>query len=149
MIPISYNFRSLAVRKPTTIATAFGIGLVVFVLSASQMLANGVQKTMGSSGKPDNAFVIRKGADAELSSAIESSKVSLILGAPGVKKNEKGQPIGMGELVLVLALPRTNHPEMVSNVQLRGVPDNALELRKEIHIVSGRPASPGADEVII
>jgi hypothetical protein len=34
MIPISYNLRNLAVRKVTTLATALGIGLVVFVLAA-------------------------------------------------------------------------------------------------------------------
>jgi hypothetical protein len=35
MIPISYNVRSLMVRKTTTFATAGGIALVVFVLAAA------------------------------------------------------------------------------------------------------------------
>ena len=62
MIPISYNVRSLMVRKTTTIATALGIGLVVFVLASSQMLARGIRKTMAQSGSEGKALVLRKGA---------------------------------------------------------------------------------------
>ena len=50
MIPISYNLRSLAVRKTTTAAAASGIALVVFTFSAVMMAANSVQKTLGRSG---------------------------------------------------------------------------------------------------
>ena len=48
MIPLSYNIRSLIVRKTTTIATALGIALVVFVLAASQMLARGITRRWAS-----------------------------------------------------------------------------------------------------
>ena len=51
MIPIRYNVRSLAVRKATTLATALGIALVVFVLASSLMLSAGIRKTLGSSGR--------------------------------------------------------------------------------------------------
>jgi putative ABC transport system permease protein len=149
MIPISYNIRSLAVRKTTTAATAFGIALVVFVLSASQMLAAGVERTMGSSGRTDRAFVMRKGADAELSSAIENPKIGLILAAPGVRKDAAGNALGMGEVVIVLALAKVDNPEQISNVQLRGVTDNVLKVRDDVRITEGRPTNPGADEVII
>ena len=39
MIPIRYNVRSLTVRKATTVATAAGIALVVFVLVAASSVA--------------------------------------------------------------------------------------------------------------
>ena len=48
MIPIKYNVRSLLVRKATTLATALGIALVVWVLSTSLMLSAGVKKTMST-----------------------------------------------------------------------------------------------------
>ena len=50
MIPISYNVRSLMVRKTTTFATAGGIALVVFVLAAAFMLSAGVSKTLVAGG---------------------------------------------------------------------------------------------------
>jgi putative ABC transport system permease protein len=139
----------LFVRKATTFATAFGIALVVFVLASSRMLANGITKTMGRSGSESKAIVMRKGADAELSSQAEQRFVSVVLAAPGVRRDAKGMPLGAGEILVVLAIEKVNNPEQVSNVQLRGVADNAFQLRPEARIVAGRPARPGSDEVVI
>jgi putative ABC transport system permease protein len=149
MIPIRYNIRSLAVRKTTTIATALGIALVVFVLASSKMLSNGIRNTLSKSGDAQRALVIRKGSDNELSSNLETRLVSLILSAPGVKRETAGAPLGVAELVLVLALERPNSGGQVSNVALRGVPSNVLEFRRQVKIIEGRAARPGADEVVI
>ncbi|MCK6587077.1 MAG: ABC transporter permease, partial [Polyangiaceae bacterium] len=149
MIPISYNVRSLAVRRTTTIATALGIALVVFVLASSLMLGSGIEKTMGRSGRPDYGFVIRKGSDAELSSSIENRLVSLITAAPGVAKDNAGAPLGSGELMVVITLEKLGTDNQVSNVQVRGVTETSLTLRPEVRIIEGRPARPGTDEVIV
>jgi putative ABC transport system permease protein len=149
MIPIRYNLRSLAVRKATTVATALGIALVVFVLASAQMLSHGIRNTLGKSGNADRALVLRKGSDAELSSNIESRLVNLILAAPGVKRDASGQPEGVGEIMLVLALEKAGATGQVSNVALRGLPSNAVELRDDLKITAGRAFRAGADEVII
>jgi putative ABC transport system permease protein len=150
MIPISYNVRSLLVRKTTTIASALGIGLVVYVLASSQMLANGIKKTMGSSGSVDKAFLIRKGSDNELSSGIETGPVGIALAGPGVKRSADGKPLGVGELMLVLTLVRVGGTGSdVSNVQLRGVSQGSFDVRPDVRVIEGRPAKPGTDEVII
>src|SRR5690606_737200 len=120
MIPIAYNVRSLFVRKATTIATALGIGLVVFVLAASLMLGAGIKKTLVSGGRPDYALVLRKGSDTELASSIEVRTVSLVLAAPGVKKANDGAPVGSGELVVVITMEKPGTDGQVSNVQVRG-----------------------------
>jgi putative ABC transport system permease protein len=149
MIPLVYNVRSLFVRKATTIATVLGVGLVVFVLSASQMLAHGIKKTMGLSGSPDNAIVLRKGSDAELASNVESNVIGIIKSAPGVKRGSDGMPLGTGELVMVIAAELVENPGQVANVLVRGVPEDTLKLRSDVKIVEGRPAKPGTNEVII
>src|SRR5258706_15506429 len=131
MIPINYNIRSLIVRKETTIATTLGIALVVFVLASSQMLARGIRKTMERSGSSGKAIVLRKGADAELSSQPEQRFVSQVLAAPGVKHDASGAPLGAGELLVVIALPKADNPAQVSNVQLRGGADNVMQIRSE------------------
>jgi putative ABC transport system permease protein len=150
MIPISYNVRSLFVRKTTTIATAGGIALVVFVLAAAFMLSAGVSKTLVAGGRPDNAIVTRKGADNEMSSSIESPSVSLVLATPGVKKDEAGAPLGGGEVVVVIAQDRLGgEAGQVSNILVRGVSDNVLKVRPDVRVIDGRPAKPGTDEVLI
>lgn len=148
MIPFSYSVRSLAVRKATTIATASGIALVVFVLAASMMLRAGIKKTMAMSGKPDNAIVLRMGSDAELGSVIDESSVPLILAAPGVKADERGQPLGTSEIVVVGAMEKLG-ASGVTNVSIRGVGDDVTRFRPEVHVIEGRPPRPGTDEAMV
>jgi putative ABC transport system permease protein len=148
MVPIRYNVRSLAVRKATTVATAIGIALVVFVLASSLMLSAGIRKTLGTSGKADNAIVLRLGSDAELGSVIEETSVPLILAAPGVARDARGQPLGVSEIVVVAAMEKLG-TNGVTNVTLRGVPDDGISFRPELRIVSGRPPRPNSDEAIV
>ena len=46
MVPIRYNIRSLAVRKVTTLATAVGIVLVVWVFGGALMAGDAVKQAM-------------------------------------------------------------------------------------------------------
>lgn len=149
MIPISYNVRSLFVRKTTTFATAFGIGLVVFVLASALMLSAGIEKTLVAGGRPDQVIVLRKGSDTELASSIETSTVSLIQGAPGVKRDSSGVPLVAGEVVMVLALDKTDGDGQIANVQFRGIPEASMKVRTDTRVIAGRPPAPGTDEVMI
>lgn len=148
MVPLSYNVRSLLVRRATTLATMGGIALVVFVLAATLMLTSGIEKTMQSSGSDDNAVVLRKGSDAELSSSIDAQTAKLVIDSPGIKKVASG-PLAVGELVMVATLDKVDGDGQASNLLIRGVPDNVMAFRPEVRIVAGRPAQPGTDDVII
>ncbi len=148
MIPLSYNLRSLAVRKTTTIATASGIALVVFVFSAVKMLGEGIHKTLAISGRPDVAIVLRKGSDAELSSGIETPNVGVILADKAVARRSDGKSDGVGEIVVVLTMDKVG-TEGVSNAQVRGVTDDVYEFRPDVKILEGRKARPGGDECVI
>ncbi len=149
MIPISYNVRSLSERKATTAAAVLGIALVVFVLSSSMMLAAGIQKTMATSGRDDQAIVMRKGSDNELSSIVDSTMPGVVLAQPGVKVGEGGVPLGVGEVVVVAAMEKKGTAGSVSNVQMRGVPESALAFRSGLTFVAGRPPKPGSDEAAV
>jgi putative ABC transport system permease protein len=148
MIPFNYSLRSLAVRKATTLASASGIALVVFVLASSLMLNAGIKKTMATSGSPDNAIVLRMGSDAELGSVIDESSVPVILAAPGVKVDERGHPLGAAEIVVVGAMEKIG-ARGVTNVSIRGVTDDVMLFRPEVHIIEGRAPRPGTDEALV
>ena len=150
MVPISYNFRSLLVRKATTFATALGIGLVVFVLASALMLGAGIEKTMVGAGRDDNAVVLRKGADNEMSSSLELKTLNLVAAAPGVKRSNTGAALASGEVVVVIAQDKLGgEAGQISNILVRGVPEVALQVRPEIRVIDGRPPRPGTDEVMI
>ena len=77
MVPLQYNVRSLFVRKITTIATALGIALVVFVFAASLMLEEGIHNALVTNARSDTAIILRKGSDAELASTISQDLLGL------------------------------------------------------------------------
>lgn len=147
-IPLSYNFRSLRVRKTTTAATAGGIALVVFVFSAVSMLGNGITKTLGRSGSDDVAIVMSKGADAELSSNVDISAVGQIAGATQVRRRSDGTPDATSEIVGVIALDKIGTTG-ISNVTVRGVQADVFTFRSSAKLIDGRKAAPGGDEVVI
>src|SRR3954447_5049703 len=149
LIPLSYNVRSLFVRKATTIATALGIGLVVFVLSSSLMLGKGIRDTLVANGSTGRAIVLRKGSDTEMASGIDANVVGLLLAAPGVKRGSDGQALGTADVVVVASMDKEGGEGFVSNILVRGVQPQAVRVRPEIRIVEGRPAQPGTDEVIV
>ena len=148
MLPISYNIRSLLVRKTTTIATASGIALVVFVFSSVLMLQNGIKRTLGLSGRADNAIVLSKGADAELSSTITTSQLSLLEAKPQLAQAAGGGVLAVEELVVVMTMDKLGTTG-VANVQLRGVPIDALAFRPEVRLIAGRAPNPARNEVLV
>lgn len=147
MVPIRYNFRSLVVRKVTTIATAIGIGVAVLVLTGSMMLSAGLTKTLTSGGSDDIAIVLRKGSDNELSSTIEDAQVSLITGQVGVKQ-ANGKPLFAAEVIVVAAMEKIGAPG-VTNMTIRGVGDDVLAFRPTVKLVAGRQPKPGSDEAMV
>lgn len=148
MIPLSYNLKNIAVRRTTSIAAATGIALVVFVLASALMLSKGLERTLATSGKPENAVVVRKGNDAELSSSIPDPSIGIIRSAPGVQAGASGQPVSVAEVIVVAFMP-TADGKGKTNVQIRGVPEDVRTFRPEAKIEQGRWPAPGSDEVAV
>ena len=149
LIPLSYNVRSLFVRKATTVATALGIGLVVFVLSSSLMLGKGIRNTLVANGSDGRAIVLRKGSDTEMASGIDANLVGVLLAAPGVKRGPDGQALGAADVVVVASMDKTGEEGLVSNILVRGVQPTALLVRPEVRVVEGRAPQTGTDEVMV
>lgn len=146
MVPVRYNVRSLLVRKVTTIATAGGIALVVFVFAAAQMLGEGAERAMLSSGRDDTVIILRKGSDAELSSGVGNDYKKLG-DLPQVA--QVGGSKAIGEVVIVITAELADGSGGLSNVLVRGMPSDGIAFRPEVKIVSGRAPKPGTNEVIV
>jgi putative ABC transport system permease protein len=144
-----YSLRSLWQRRQTTLAAAFGIALVVFVLSASRMLSLGMRETMASSGNVDQALVMQHDTWAEHGSRIDHSAFGRVAAAPGVRRNTAGVAMLTGETVSHVLLRDGRDKNRIGTVQVRGVSDNVLELRPEARIIAGRMLTPGTGEAVI
>ena len=140
-IPISYSFQNLSTRRFTSILTAGGMALVTFVFAAVLMLAEGLQRTLISTGSPDNAIVLRGSAETEVSSVIEHASADIIEAQPEVDYNPQGDAIAAKEALVLVTLPKktTKKP---TNVTVRGTGPNSTNLRPQVHLVAGRYFSP-------
>src|SRR5512139_1736427 len=105
-VPLSYSFRNLWTRRLTTVLTASGMALVVFVFAAMLMLAEGLQKTLVETGSKDNVVIIRKGSQTEVQSGIDRLQASIVETQPEITIGEDGRPLLAKESVVVMNLPK-------------------------------------------
>ncbi len=146
-IPYSYNFRNLWTRRFTTILTALGMALVVFVFAATLMLTEGLRKTLVETGSYDNVVVLRKGSQSEVQSGVDRYQAALVATRPEIAIGQKGEELMAKELVVLITLPKRDI-EKPANVEIRGISACSLALRPQVRLVEGRMPKPGSSEVI-
>jgi len=147
-IPFVYNVRNVAQRPVGTITTAIGIGLTVAVLLAALALAQGFESTLETTGSPNNAFVLRKGADNEIDSGIALDAAAVLASNPGVAVGPDGRSLASLEMLTTTNLERRGQNGS-SNIRVRGVNPATIGMRAVPTIVEGRMFTPGTDEVIV
>jgi len=147
MIPISYNIRSVLHRPATTAATALGVAFVVLTFVGMLALAHGFRAALISTGRADNALVLRKGADGEISSGISREHAAIIRSSPEIARLPDGRPLASADVYVVVAKPRLNGSE--THMPVRGISAEGLAVRDEVRITAGRNFQPGRGEVIV
>ena len=149
MLLFYYSYRNLLVRRLTTLLTASGLGLVIFVFATVLMLAEGFQQTLITSGSPENAVFIRRSAETEIQSIIERKDAPIIESLSQVAVDKDWRRLAAREAVVLISLPKKETGSQ-SNVQVRGVTHLiSLELRPQIKIVAGREFNAGSSEILI
>jgi len=146
-IPLSYVMRNLWVRRVTTILTAGGMALVVFVFATVLMMTEGINETMVATGQADNAMILRKGAGTEINSAISRDQASAIEALPGIATDGEGRKLLSREVVVLNNLPKRDSGDM-ANVTVRGSSLIGAALRPQIQLTQGRMFRPGTSEII-
>jgi len=147
-IPISYNIRSVGARWATAVVSVLGIAGTVGVFLAMLAMARGFQATLIASGSPDNAIILRAGADTEMTSAINHEQVRIIGDAPEIARASDGSALISPEVVVIGAFPlMTTGTD--ANVQIRGLYERVLEVRPNIRVTEGRFFQPGLAELVV
>jgi len=140
MLLLNYTFKNLAARRLTSILTCAGIALVVFVFCAVLMLSHGLDQTLVATGEDDNVIVIRQASETELQSIIYRDAASVIKVDPAVEN--------VTSEILVLITQEKRGTEDISNVPVRGVTAQSMELRPSFELVEGRMWNVGTSEII-
>ncbi len=147
VIPFSYTVRNLWVRKFTTVLTAGGMALVIFVFATVLMLDAGLKQTLVDTGLDDNVVVIRKGAGIEVQSGVERAAAALAESQPQVAFAEGGRMATSKEMVILINLPKRDVAR-AANVLVRGVGPMGLTLRPQVRLAAGRMFHFGSYEVV-
>jgi len=147
-IPLSYIARNLWVRRLTTVLTAGGMALVVFVFAAVLMLDAGLKATLVATGSDNNVLFIRKGSETEIQSGVARDQAALIESLPQIARTADGDPLASKEVVVLNSLPKIGSGKR-TNVPIRGVPPVGLTLRPQVKIIEGRFFRPGSSEIIV
>ncbi len=146
-LPLAYVARNLWVRRVTTLLTAGGMALVVYVFATVLMMSEGIRATLVETGQPDNVVLLRKGAGAEINSAISRGQARILESLPGLARAADGSALVSAEPVVLNNLAKRGSGKP-SNVTLRGTGAAGLALRPQVRIVEGRMFRPGSAEIV-
>jgi putative ABC transport system permease protein len=146
-LPLRYNVRNLTVRKGTTLATAFTIGLTIAVYLMVMALARGIDLTLSSSGEPLNLIVLRNGSTAELNSDVSREKLNNLIYLDGIA-HDGDQPLVAPEATTLIYRARKGMSQG-SNITIRGVGPISTRLRSGFKVVAGRMFQNGLTEAIV
>ncbi|HEY1226836.1 MAG TPA: ABC transporter permease, partial [Ramlibacter sp.] len=119
-IPPAYIVRNLWARRVTTLLTASGLALVVFVFAAVLMLNAGLHATMVTTGQYDNVVLIRSSSETEVQSSVPREQADAAVSNPAVALSPDGLPLASRESVVLIALDKRGAGQR-SNVPIRGV----------------------------
>ena len=142
-----FSLQSVSQRKGSSLAAMAGIAGVVAVLVGVLSIAEGFRRTLESSAAPENAVVLRSGANTEMMSVLIGDEVDVITEAPGVARDQAGPMASPEVFVVINLLKRSTGTD--ANVPLRGVVPAAFPVRKDLRIVKGRPFEWGLNEVVV
>ena len=146
-LPFAYIARNIARRRLTTALTAGGMALVVYVFATVLMLAAGLEATLVTTGQPDNVVVIRRAAQTEVQSGVDRTQAGVVQSLPDIAVGGDGQKLVSKEVVVLINLPKRESGKP-SNVVIRGVMPDGVDLRPQVKLVKGRMFRPGTAEVI-
>lgn len=149
LVPLSYNLRSLWVRKSATLLTVLGIGATVAVMAGVFALRSGFQSLFTKSGRDDIAVFLRQGSTNEGDSAFTRERADILMKTLDVfEPDAQGRPMVGSETYLAVRLFKNDGGE--TNVPVRGVgPMTFAIYGDDLKISEGRNFTPGTDEVVV
>jgi putative ABC transport system permease protein len=147
-IPLSYSLRNLRNRWQVTLMAVGGIALVVAALIILLAMSDGFRLALAATGSAQNAMIVQRGSNSELTSGIYREAANTILADSRIARDAQNQPIASTDVVVIANLKRreTGDP---TNVLIRAVPPLAFSVRNNITIIEGKPFTPGLNEIVV
>jgi putative ABC transport system permease protein len=120
----------------------------VAVLLSILALVGGLKSAFRATGNPLHVLIMRKGSDAELSSAVSREESQVLKFKTGVARAANGDPMVSPELLAIINLPSVDNPDG-SNISVRGISKTGIDMRGDLQITQGRWFEQGKREVVV
>jgi len=149
VIPITYNLRSLMVRRTTSLMTALGIALVVMVVVILLSFVSGLRQSLELAGEPGHWIVLSRGTVSEGESYIPREQADILRSRPEIATDASGAALFSPEMVAPFNAAVKRPAIQFRPASLRGVSAIAYRMRRGLKLVAGRWPAPGRDEMAI
>ncbi len=149
ILPFTYNWRNLLVRKLSTTLTLVIVAVVVFVLAVLLAFGLGIRDSLTASGSPRNLLILKPGATAESTSIIMPNEAAKVVQAPHIVRDNDGKMLISPEICVQTSILRRGPEGSPANVAVRGVDAEAFLIHDDVKIIEGRRFETGALEVIV
>jgi putative ABC transport system permease protein len=149
VIPITYNLRSLMVRRTTTLTTALGIALVVMVVVILLGFVSGLRQSLELAGEPGHWIVLSRGTWSEGESYIPRQQADILRTRPEIATDSSGAALFSPEMVVPFNAAVNRPASQFRPASLRGVSPVVYRMRRGLRLVAGRWPAPGRDEMAI
>lgn len=149
LVPLTYNLRSLWVRRSATLLTVLGVGATVAVLCGVLALQQGFEKLFVQNGRDDVIVFLRQGSTTEGDSIFTRERAQVLMKSlPEIERPAERPPLASAEIYLAVRRFKTDGGE--TNVPIRGVQPPTFDIIGDaLSITQGRRFVPGRDEVIV
>ena len=132
VIPITYNLRSLMVRRTTSLMTAFGVALVVMVVVILLSFVGGLRASLELAGEPGNWIILSRGTVSEGESYIPREQSDLLRTRPEIATDASGKALFSPEMVVPFNAGIKRPATQFQPASLRGVTPIAYEVHRAL-----------------
>jgi putative ABC transport system permease protein len=141
------NFKSLTSRFWQSMVIVIGLAATIGVMLSMLSVSAGMHDAYEKAGDPNRAIVVSKGADQEGQSSITRAQAPVIADAPGIARGGDGKPLA--DRGIQMGVPVLRKDGSKGYTTMRGLSDNVLGVRPELHVVQGRMFQPGKRELMV
>jgi putative ABC transport system permease protein len=147
-IPITYNLRSLMVRRTTSSTTVLGIALVVMVMVILLSFVSGLRRSLELAGEPGDWIILSRGTYSEGESFIPRPQADILRSRAEIASDGSGA-LFSPEMVVPFNAAVNRPASQFKPASLRGVSAVAYRMRRGLKLIAGRWPAPGRDEMAI
>jgi putative ABC transport system permease protein len=142
------NLKGMSSRFWPSFVIVISMTCVVGVLLSMMSMIDGYRDALLRAGDPGRAIILPQGTDTEGAGAIPRGAINIIKSAPGIRKDANGAAIVDAEILTAIPA-RKKSTGLQGYINLRSFGPEALALRPEFRLESGRMFRPGKHELIV